>query len=177
MVSLINSIENFASLFKDITQINKTPITLDIITVAQVHEGITKIYTTVGKLNEGGYVPGISTFSGTYRTLSEICAIVKTLYAMATCSLDVSEGSRRLKNSTLGALRGLVEIVPIVGNTIFYYIDQYRIQHIEKKIDTEIKKETDLLNVYNNGELFVGGQSVSYDERWGTILGNVTLTY
>jgi hypothetical protein len=83
-------------------------------------------------LNILGYIPVVSTFSGAYRTVVGIAYFIKS----AACSIfDVKDPTRHrqhlegLKISVVTIGRGVLELVPIIGNLFVINIDVSRMMH------------------------------------------------
>ncbi len=80
-------------------------------------------------LNELGYIPVISTVTGAYRTLAGLAYSVKCL---AGAIFDRNNRAKHKEGLKIGAAnmgRGLLEIIPVVGNLATANIDTSRMMH------------------------------------------------
>jgi len=80
-------------------------------------------------LNVLGYIPGISTFSGAYRTLIGTAYLIKSI---ACFLFDPADKEKHREGILIGAAntgRGLLEIIPIIGNLFTLNIDASRMMH------------------------------------------------
>lgn len=84
---------------------------------------------SINILNVTGFIPGISTVSGTYRTLVGLAYLVKSL---ACCIFDAANRNQHLEGMKIGAAntgRGLLELIPFIGNCFTLNIDASRMMH------------------------------------------------
>lgn len=98
----------------------------------RVSHGNIKLETTTSTLNEMGYAPLIGTFSGCARTL---LGIVHTIGHLAL-TIFSKYRKRHLQETTLGLInigRGIVEMIPALGNYLMVKIDMRRKELYHKK--------------------------------------------
>ena len=112
--------------------------------------------TSLNKWNAFGYMPIVSTFIGLGRTL---LGLVHCVAHLAMAIFDAPNRASHLKEATLGAMnmaRGLVEIIPILGNIATYIYDTIRIQNYERMVQETVQHNP---SVYNHRiTIFVFGQ-------------------
>ncbi len=84
---------------------------------------------TVCWLNLLGYIPGVSTVTGTYRTLVALAFLVKSV---AFAIFDAANRVQHLEGIKIAAAnigRGLLEMIPVIGNLFVINIDVSRMMH------------------------------------------------
>lgn len=83
---------------------------------------------SVCKLNIIGYIPVASTFSGAYRTLIGLAYFIKS----AVCHIFDPTNPQHLEGLKIAAAnigRGLLEMIPVIGNLFVLNIDASRMMH------------------------------------------------
>lgn len=80
-------------------------------------------------LNVIGYIPVASTFSGLYRTLVGLAYLVKSVACFIFDAANREEHKEGMKIAAANIGRGLLEIVPVVGNLFAINIDVSRMMH------------------------------------------------
>ena len=95
-------------------------------------------------LNRYGYIPGVSVFSGAFRSLIGSVQIVafSALALFATLSGSSALLKRytcTIRNGLANIMRGSVEMVPFAGNLLCFLYDRcgYSVQYYGERIDLE----------------------------------------
>ncbi|NGX41814.1 MAG: hypothetical protein K940chlam7_00088 [Chlamydiae bacterium] len=92
-------------------------------------------------INQLGYIPVVSTFTGGCRAL---LSLVHTITHLVQAILHSEERHLHLEEAKLGGInivRGSIEMIPIIGNITMLFIDLLRWLHWQKKIDAIPGKE------------------------------------
>lgn len=82
---------------------------------------------SVCPLNIMGFIPGVSTLSGTYRTLVGLAYLIKCVACNIFDKANRTQHQEGIKIAAANIRRGLLEIIPIVGNIIVGISDASRI--------------------------------------------------
>src|SRR5438045_1530086 len=116
------TIEQSAKYLTHLTALSwNEPINSDIGTVIRIdRKGNKRIFSAVRDIDEYGYYPGISTFSGAYRVLKAIGLIIKDLFHTIILRQNPLRTAKKIVKNVKYIIRGAVEMVPIIGNIIFY---------------------------------------------------------
>lgn len=122
----------------------------------------------VHTLNLLGYIPVVSTFSGTFRTLLALVYLVKSVVGAIFGSLQNRpvhlEG---IKIAAANIIRGLFEIVPVIGNLFVINVDVSRMTH----------RWSEAINVPYADEKTIAAYSVFDELAMIPILGNITSAF
>lgn len=84
---------------------------------------------SVCKLNIMGYIPVVSTFSGAYRTLVGLAYFVKMAVSDILDPTNHTQHLEGLKIAGANIGRGLLEMIPVIGNLFALNIDASRMMH------------------------------------------------
>lgn len=110
--------------------------------------------TQPSKLNLLGYIPGVSTVSGSIRTL---LGIIHTIVHLVAAIFNAKNRAYHLKEAGLGVrniIRGLVEIIPIAGNITCLTYDGIRMKRqaeaVKKFSEANPVKKADFLLFTNH---------------------------
>ncbi len=110
-------------------------------------------------LNNLGYIPGVSTITGCGRAL---LGIVHSIVHLATAIFDSKNRAKHLEEAKLGGkniARGLVEMIPVIGNITMFVVDLKRTNKFEKQAEEVMNKNP---NEYNNHiTLFIYGNEIA----------------
>jgi hypothetical protein len=117
------------------------------------------------KWNMLGYIPVVSTFTGCGRALLGVAHVIIHL---SKAVFDSENRSQHLEEAKLGVrniVRGICEMVPIVGNVALFFKDALTIYEQSQIADEYKRKHQEECN--NQLILFINGQKVgqkSFDE-------------
>ena len=98
----------------------------------------------INSLNICGIIPIVSTVTGTARTL---IGLVHTIAHLAKAVFDQQHRDGHLNEAALGFynfVRGLIEIIPVLGNIVVGIFDIYRLEKQQGLYD--VKKANELLD-------------------------------
>lgn len=110
------------------------------------------------KLNQLGYIPVVSIITGLGRLL---LAIIHTIVHLV-CAIFSKNREHHLQEASLGAkniVRGLVEVIPIIGNITMFVVDLLRINKFEKMAKEHIERNKAAYN--NQAVMFTYGQEIA----------------
>lgn len=110
-------------------------------------------------LNKIGYIPGVSTITGCGRAL---LGIVHSIVHLASAIFDSKNRSKHLEEAKLGGKnigRGLVEMIPVIGNITMSVVDVIRMNKFGKQAEEVMRKNP---NEYKNQvTLFAYGKEIA----------------
>lgn len=126
-------IPNAAASYEFIQQQSATATAMgfepDMVSIMDCRKGTHRGTHTVCWLNLLGYIPGVSTVTGAYRTLVALVFLVKS----AACAIfDTANRVQHLEGIKIAAAnigRGLLEMIPVIGNLFVINIDVSRMMH------------------------------------------------
>ncbi len=106
-------------------------------------------------LNKLGYIPVVSTFTGTYRTTVGISYFVYSLFALIA---NTVKGDSSLKEKNIISLkiaaanieRGVVEIIPVIGNLLAANFDVSRMMSRWTKVSGKPYGDHNSIPILNN---------------------------
>lgn len=116
------------------------------------------IWSSTCMLNTLGYIPVVSTITGSGRA---VIAVVHTVVHLV-CSIFSKNRNYHLKEAKLGAkhiIRGVIEATPVIGNIIVIMLDRVRINKFEKMAEKQINKNRDAYN--NHIIMFIHGKEIA----------------
>jgi hypothetical protein len=85
-----------------------------------------ELVTTLSTMNKVGYIPGVSTITGCGRAL---LGLVHSIVHLVSALFDSKNRSQHLEEAKLGRkniARGLVEMIPVIGNITMLVVDTKR---------------------------------------------------
>ncbi len=163
---MINSIEQAALQIAHLTALSRDePIKTDIGTVVETNKnGVKTIRSAVNRMNSLGYIPIASIGVGGCRIFINLIGVIKNIAMAIFLQQSPIESFKNLGNNIAQIVRGVVEIVPILGNLTIYTIDQIRIKVIEYQIKQKSQNQ-ETREYYANGRLVSeGGIIDSYQQ-------------
>lgn len=83
----------------------------------------------VHTLNALGYIPGISTVTGLYRTLVGLAFLVKSAIGTIFDSENAIKHKEGMKIASANIVRGFFEMIPVIGNLFVLNLDLSRMTH------------------------------------------------
>lgn len=89
----------------------------------------------IDNLNISGWVPGLSSITGGFRS---IVGLAHFIIHLVKSFFDEKNKAEHLKEAQVGFynfIRGLVEFIPIAGNLVVIIYDLYRLNHQNKERD------------------------------------------
>lgn len=139
--------------------LNGTELRPDIYLIAK-DEGESMAYdTTNAKLNSLGVIPVVSTASGFVRFS---LGLVHTIVHLACAIFDTANRDKHLAEARLGMInvvRGLTEMIPVVGNLTLLMIDMFRIHRFRTQVQEIVDANRDAYRLHTT--LFVPGQEIA----------------
>lgn len=135
------------------------------ITLGMYEDPETDCSTTRSLWNTLGYIPVVSTLTGCCRAL---LGIIHSIGHLASAIFSAVNRSSHLQEAKLGSMnfgRGLIEILPCVGNLTTYLIDKMRnniyLKASEKIVEDHADTYNTLMTLFIYGEEF-GRKSTNF---------------
>jgi hypothetical protein len=110
-------------------------------------------------LNKLGYTPVVSTITGCGRAL---LGVIHSIVHLASAIFDAKNRAHHLEETKLGGKnigRGLVEMLPIIGNITMFVVDLKRMNKFEKQAKEIMAQNPDDYN--NHITLFAYGKEIA----------------
>lgn len=124
-----------------------------------ISENSNRLGSTLCTFNKLGYIPGISTVTGCGRAL---LGIVHSIVHLASAVFDSKNRAKHLEEAKLGGkniARGLIEMIPVIGNITMCVVDWRRTIKFEKQAEEVMKQNPGKYN--HHTMLFIYGKEIA----------------
>ncbi len=152
-------IKNYTNSLAQLSHLGRNePVKFDIMTTLRIDNfGERQLYSTVTSVNQLGYIPGISTITGSARIAVNLLKIVGNLALTILLQQNPITTTKNIGTSMIKIVRGAIEMVPFAGNLLCLTIDQIRIKFIERKINNNTVDKENFQASYINGKHIIRG--------------------